>query len=64
MAFQGNLDAAVALLQRALEIDETFYGSEHPDIIMDLDSLREVFDIQARILNDLHNITSHGDYFQ
>lgn len=48
---QGNLDAAVALMQRAIEIDEKVYESEHPELAMDLDFLGELFDMQVRVSN-------------
>ena len=47
--FKGNLDAAVILIQRAIQIDETVYGTEHPDLALDFDALGELFDMQARV---------------
>lgn len=48
---QGNLGAAVALVQRAIAIDETVYDAEHPELAMDVDFLGELFDMQVRISN-------------
>lgn len=49
LIFQDNLDAAIALLRRTVDIDEKVYGSDHPELAMGLNSLGELLDMQARI---------------
>lgn len=47
LRFQDNLDAAIALVQRAIQIDLKVHGPEHPDLALHYDALGEIFDRQV-----------------
>ena len=45
----NRLKEAESLMQRALQIDETFYGPEHPTVAVRLNNLAELLRITNRV---------------
>lgn len=60
IALQGKYDEANPMYQRALAINETWYGPDHPEVATDLNNWAGLLEKRVRIFNGGSNCIWRG----